>query len=163
MGRRFGNLQDKEIIACYVSAYRENGLDDVVFEKNIAQMKIQKAEETIQLSTELEKLEVCSKINDKDFFRQAAIYCLSNERNCTMKQAEEIYTKVEQEREAEDKSDYGKILKALQAPKYDSSKPESKVEKTHEEPQREEPQGEVEWIRSGTVKLELLKKKYQRR
>lgn len=158
MGRRFENLEDKDIIACYVSAYRENGLDDVVFEKNIAQMKSQKEEELIQLSQELEKLEICNKINDKDFERMARVYLTSQSENCSMREAEAIITKLDEARKAGNQSEYAEIIKSMETPK-----PKYDIEKLDEEGQKEGHQDEtVEWIRSGTVKLEQLKKKYKR-
>lgn len=164
MGRRFENLEDKEIIACYVSAYRENGLDDVEFEKLIAQMKSQKEEELIQLSQELEKLEISNKISDKDFERMARVYLTSQSENCSMREAEAIITKLDEEREAEDKSDYGKIAKNMRTPK-----PKYDIEKLDDEkPQKEKGKEEVEklsgveWIHACDIRLEQLKRKYRR-
>lgn len=159
--RRFEGLEDKEIIACYVSAYRENGLDDVVFEKNIAQMKSQKEEELIQLSQELEKLEIVNNMDKEAFYKQVEIYLLATQENISMPQAAELFVKLEEARDKglEGEGVYDKIIASMRLPKYST---------TDEKPQREKPQREVEklsenieWIQdSGDVKASVANKEF---
>lgn len=164
MRRRFDftGLEDKDVIACYLLANTEEGgkVNEIEFQRLLDQRRGQVREEIIQLSQDLEKLEISKGIPKEDFELQGRIYLTAQEHGCTMIEAAEIITKLDMERTAKPTGDYAKIIKALEVPKYGS--PKDDIVKTEEEGQKEEPQGEVEWVQAGTVKLQSLKRKYRR-
>jgi len=163
MGRyNFSGLQDKDIFAAYTLAGRADGkIDGVEFAKLLDQRREQVKQEVVMLSQELEKLELCDKITKEDFERMGRVYLTSQSENCSMKQAEEIITTLDLKRKAKPSGPYSKIIESMKTPSYASPKPDEKVETAEEKGQHEEPQGEVEWVHSGTVKLAQLKRKYR--
>lgn len=152
-----GLLSDMDVITCWLASQA----GDESFEKLVVKRQRQKHQEIIQLEEDVKGLG----ISKEDFDKQRSIYLLSRENDCSLVQASEIYEKLQQERNEKPKGAYAKIVESLKTPSYGSpkDKPKSDVVKTEEEGQKEEPQGEVEWVQAGTVKLEPLKKKYQRR
>lgn len=145
----FEGLEDKDILACYVLADTESGkINEIEFARLLDQRRAQVKQELITLEQEIEELG----ISDEDFERMGRIYLISMSEICSMKEAEEIYTTMELKRNEKPKGAYAKIVDSLKTPSYDSPK-----EKTQREVET------LEWVRSGTVKLESLKKKYQRR
>jgi len=153
MGRfNFTGLEDKDIIACYVLAGTESGkINEIEFEKLLDQRRGQVKQELVTLGQEITKLG----ISDDAFERMGRVYLTSQEHQCSMQQAEEIYTKLEQEREKKGTSDYAKIVESLKTPSYGDVENSKKVEKLTDD-------GTVEWIHSCDVKLAQLKKKYRR-
>lgn len=161
MKKRFeqGPLTDMEVVACGLGA----DYGDESFEVLIEKMKKEKAEEITRLSQDLEKLEAVNEISDKDFFRQAAIYCLSKEQNCSMVEAEAIYTKAKQEQDAKPKGPYARIAESLRTSKYSTTDEKPQREKGKEEVEKLTDDEFVEWVENtGTAKLQSLKKKYGR-
>lgn len=158
MGRfEQGVLSDMDCISVWLLSQTKDGkTDEVEFAKLLDQRRGQVREEVIQLSKDLEILELSDKISSKDFYRQAAIYLLSNQENISMTQASELFVRLEQERESKPLGDYAKIVESMKTPSYSDVENSKKVEKLDDD-------GTVEWVHAGTVKLEQLKKKYQRR
>jgi len=156
MGRYdFTGLEDRDIFAVWLLSQTQDGkTDEVEFVKLLDQRRGQVKQEVITLSQDLEKLEVSKGISRQDFERMGRVYLTSMSENCTMKEAEEIITTLDLKRTAKPEGDYAKIVESMKTPSYGSPKPKSnKVEKLSDD---------VEWIRSGEVKLELLKRKFRR-
>jgi len=145
-----GNLSDMDVIGCFVLASTENGLNEIEFDKLLKQRKSQVGEEIVRL-----REEVLPEMSRAEFEKQGMIYLLSQENDCSLVEASEIYEKLEEERNTKSKGAFGKIAKALETPKYGSPTDVEKLQKEKVET------SEIEWVHAGTVKLERLKKKYK--
>jgi len=154
----FEGLEDRDIFACYTLAGTADGkIDEVEFAKLLDQRRGQAREEMVQLSQDLEKLEISKGVSKQDFERMGRVYLTSMSENCTMKEAEEIITTLDLKRKAKPEGAYGEIIKALELPKYDSPKEKSKVEKLRDNPQSET----IEWVKdSGDVKAAVANKEF---
>jgi len=146
-----GNLSDMDVIGCFVLASTENGINEIEFNRLIEERKAQVGEEIVRL-----REEVLPEMSKAEFAKQGMIYLLSRENNCSLVEASEIYEKLQQERDKRPEGDYAKIVESMKTPSYDSPKPKSKGEKLSDDLT-------VEWIHCCDVKLQSLKKKYQRR
>ena len=145
-----GNLSDMDVIGCFVLASTENGINEIEFNRLIQLRQAQVGEDLVRL-----REDVIPEMSKADFEKQGTIYLLSRENNCSLVEAGEIYTKLEEKRNAEPKGDYAKIAKSMRTPKYGTKVAKDKeVEKLSDD--------DVEWVQVGTVKLESLKKKYGR-
>lgn len=160
----FEGLEDRDIFAVWLLSQTQDGkTDEVEFVKLLDQRRGQVKQELITLEQEITKLEISEGISTDDFERMGRVYLTSQEHQCTMREAEEYLTLLDEKRNAKPKGAYAKIAESLKTPSYGSPKDVVKTEEEgqHEEGDQKEGVEVLKWIPdAGTIaRYDKIKRK----
>jgi len=139
-----------DVIACGLLARDEGGINEIEFARLIEQRRHQVEEDIVRL-----REDVLPDMSKAEFEKQGQIYLLSQENDCSLEMAGEIYEKLEQERDKRPEGEYARIAESMKTPSYGDVENSKKVEKLTDD-------GTVEWVHACDIKLKQLKRKYRR-